>query len=318
MTVAVIPELEPMLLMATAMPPLDFSDIAALRAQADEGPEMLLGLYVPTVDDVTTEVIEVPVPGGAIELRVHRPDRPAPLPILVSIHGGGWILGRAVHTDLPCRRLASLSGSVVVAVDYRLAPEHPFPGPVEDCYAAVEWVVAQADRIGGDPTDVAVSGGSAGANLAAAVALMCRDRGGPALSAQWLDVPAVDLTLPDDESLLAFGQGFGLDRAGVVTTISLYAAQEDLTNPYCSPLLSPDLSGLPPAVITTAGCDPLRSQGERYAAALEAAGNHVRYSSWPGHLHATMQLVTLADSCRDYEAEVLAALSEARSIARGV
>lgn len=319
-TAAVLPELQPLLLLFSSAPPLDFSDIPGLRAQADAGPDVFLSLYVPEATDVETTSTRLAVAGSGadeIELRIHRPDRPdvERLPVILSFHGGGWIVGSAVSTDRTCQRLASRSSSVVVAVDYRMAPEHPFPTPVEDCYAAVQWVVDHAAELGVDPDDVTISGGSAGANIAAGVALLCRDRGGPALAAQWLDVPAVDLTLPDDDSLLAFGTGFGLDRQYIAQVAGMYAGA-DLTNPYASPLLAPDLSGLPPAVITTAGCDPLRDQGARYAAALEAAGNHVRHSCWDGHLHATMQLVTLAPSCADYEEEVLTALADARAVAR--
>ena len=300
----VLPELAPVLQLAAAMPPFDYDDIEGLRAQGTT--EGLLGLYVPEVESVTTTSVELAVDGGTIELRVSRPDGADGAPVLLYLHGGGWILGSALTTDRLCRRLAARSGNVVVSVDYRLAPEHPYPTPLEDAYAAVVWASELGD-------DVAIGGQSAGGNIAAGLALLARDRGGPRITAQWLDVPALDLRLPDDEALRSYGAGYGLDIANVAPTIGFYAGGTDLATPYISPLAAEDLTGLPPAVITVAGCDPLRDQGLRYAAALEAAGVAVRATTWPGHLHATMSLTTLAPSCAEYEDEVVDALATLRT-----
>lgn len=304
----VLPELQPVLAAVAAAPPMDFGDIAALRIQSDQQVEAFSSLYVPDAPSVTTTVEVIDVPDGEIEVRVHRPDGDTHAGTLVHLHGGGWILGSAKQTDRVCRRLAARTGSVVVSPEYRLAPEHPFPTPLEDCYAAVVWA---DERFG----PVAVGGQSAGGNLAAAVALLCRDRNGPRLVAQWLDVPATDLSLPEDESLRAFGKGFGLDIADVAPTVGLYCSPEHLRHPYVSPLLAPSLDGLPPAVVTVAGCDPLRDQGERYARALETAGVPVRLTRWEGHLHATMTLTTLHPSGLEYENEVAGGLAEYRQLA---
>lgn len=309
----VLPELQPVLLITSNAPPLDFDNIAALREAGSA--DTLLAMYVPEVHDVTSETVAIDVDGGTIDLRVHRPDGADGAPALVYLHGGGWVVGSAASTDRTCRRLASRAGMVVVSVDYRLAPEHGFPIPLEDCYAALQWVVDNAATLRVDPAAVTIGGGSAGGNLAAGVALMARDRGGPALIAQWLDIPATDLTLPDDASWLAYGKGFGLNRDDVVKTIACYATGDDLTHPYCSPLLAGDLTGLPLAIVTVNGCDPLRDQGERYARALEAAGVPVRFTCWPGHLHGTTSLTTLAPSCQEFEDEVLTGLAEARRLA---
>lgn len=314
-TTLVLPELQPVLLVTGAAPPIDFSDLPGMRARSDEQVVMFTSMYVPEAPSVTTTVHAVPVEGGTIDLRVHRPGADGPLPVLVYLHGGGWTLGSAWQTDVLCRRLAEVTGSVVASVDYRLAPEHQAPGPVEDCYAALSWVVDNAALLDVDPADVAVGGQSAGGNLAAAVALVCRDRGGPALVAQWLDVPGLDLTLPDDDAVATFGRGFGLDVDDIRKTVELYLGPTDPRDPYVSPLLAPDLAGLAPAIITVAGCDMLRDQGRRYADALDAAGVPVRFTVWDGHLHATMSLTTLAPSCGDYEAEVVAGLAEARAMA---
>lgn len=299
---AVLEELQPALELARHAPPMDFSDIASLRAQSDAQVGAFSELYVPEAPTVTTTEVQ--------NLRVHRAAGAGPFPALVHFHGGGWILGSAQQTDRICRRLAERSGFVVASVNYGLAPEHPYPGPVEDCYDAVRWVVEHATELDVDPDRVAIGGQSAGGNLAAAVALVCRDRGGPQIVAQWLDVPALDLRLPDDDSLREFGRGFGLDVESVRPTIALYATDDQLTEPYASPLLAPSLEGLPPAIITVAGCDPLRDQGERYAAALMAAGVRVRVSRWDGHLHATMALTTLHPSAQKYEDEIVSGLHE--------
>ena len=168
----VIPELEPVLMMAKAMPPLDFDDIAGLRRQGEAMPDGLLGLYVPDVDDVTTDVVVIDVADGRIELRVHRPNVAGPHPGLVWLHGGGWVVGTARTDDRSCRRRASVDGYVVVSVDYRLAPEYPFPIPLDDCYRALQWVVAHAHELDINPSDVTIAGQSAGGNLAAGVALL--------------------------------------------------------------------------------------------------------------------------------------------------
>jgi acetyl esterase len=309
---AVLPELRPVVEMAAAAPPLDFDDIEGMRTQSDVQVEAMTGLYVPDAPAVTTEEITVPVDGGEIPVRLHRPPGTGPLPLTVYFHGGGWILGSAKQTDRICRRLADRTGAVVASVGYRRPPEHPFPTPLEDCYAALLWLVGRTGDIGVSDTGIVVGGQSAGGNLAAAVALLARDRGGPTLAGQWLDVPALDLTIPDDESLLAYGSGFGLSRADMDKTAALYAGATPRTDPYLSPLLAPSLTGLPPAVVTVAGCDPLRSQGERYAAALRDAGVPVRLSVWEGHLHATASLTTLHPSCQACEDEVVAAMAEMR------
>ncbi len=311
----VIPELEPMLQMSQAMPPLDFDNIPEMRRQGNEVPDGLLGIYVPETEGVTTTSIQIPVDGAEIEMRISSPDGAATgRPVLFYMHGGGWVLMSARSSDRFCRRMASLTDSVVASVDYRLAPEVKFPVPLEDCYTALQWVVDHADELGADASNIVVAGQSAGGNLAAALALLCRDRGGPALRGQFLEVPALDLTLPDDDSLLAYGEGFGLNRSDMVKTARCYVNEEDERSPYCSPLLAADLSGLPSAIVTTADMDGLRDQGKRYADALAAAGVPVRYTNWEGHLHSTMSLVTLAESTQAYEKEIIAALEEVRAL----
>jgi acetyl esterase len=246
---------------------------------------------------------------------VYQPTDATNAPGLVYYHGGGWVLGDLAAADPMCRKIAAAAGMVVVSVDYRLAPEHPHPIPVEDCYAATLWTHAHADELGIDPDDISIGGQSAGGQLAAVVALLLRDRSGPSVRAQWLDVPGVDLSLEPSESLSAYGDGFGLNIADVKQVVAMYVPDGNVTDPYVSPVYAEDLSGLPPAIVTIAGCDPLRDMGAAYAAKLEAAGVPVRLSCWQGHLHATQGLTALTETAHDFIAEVAAGLQEARALA---
>ncbi|MBV9291955.1 MAG: alpha/beta hydrolase, partial [Frankiales bacterium] len=212
--------------------------------------------------------------------------------------------------DALCRGLAAEAGFVVVSVGYRLAPEHRFPAPVDDTLAALAWVVASATNLGVDPTALVLAGESAGANITAGACLAARDRGGPAIAAQWLDVPAVDLTFPPTPSYLEFGTGFGLDVDGVEHIVNWYLTGDDRKHPYASPAGSADLSGLPPAVITVAGCDPMRDQGSLYAARLRAAGADVREHCVDGALHGTTWLTGLLPAARECRAFVVESLRE--------
>jgi len=237
--------------------------------------------------DVTDETVLVQ--GGEIAVRVYRPSDARPLPGLLYLHGGGWWQGNLNLTDPECRRTAQAGGCVLVSVDYRLAPEHPFPTPLEDAYAALLWTAEHADQLGIDSRRLAISGGSAGANLAAAAALLARDRGGPKLVAQVLIVPAVDLTW-GQQSVVKYGEGYGLDKVQLDDLAKTYIGDAgDPRNPLISPLFA-DLHGLPPALIVTAECDPLKDQGDAYAQRLRDAGVDAEATCMPGMLHGSFVL----------------------------
>ena len=243
---------------------------------------------------------------GGVPVRLYVPSDAAALAVHVHVHGGGWWMGSIATVDPMARELAHLSGMAVISVGYRLAPEHRFPAGLDDLYAVLE-AIGTAD-LGFIPTTLSVGGESAGANLSAAVCLLARDRGGPELVAQWLDVPAVDLTMPDDPSLQAFGTGYGLETAQFPLMQSWYCDEDQLTDPRVSPALAPDLTGLPPALVTTAELDPIRDQGERYAAALEAAGNDVVLRRAEGHIHASSWLTAITPSTAAWHEQVVADL----------
>ncbi len=247
-------------------------------------------------------------PEGALALRVYRPSAaPSPLPIVVYYHGGGFVVGGLESYDSLCRRLANGVGAVVVSVDYRLAPEHKFPAAVNDAAAALRWVHDNAAALGGDPGRVAVAGDSAGGNLAAVSAIWARDQG-LALGYQVLIYPVVG-GAPETASHHAFGDGYLLARRTLLWFYGHYlndpAEAEDAR---FAPILHPDLGGLAPALIITAGHDPLRDEAVDYAGKLIAAGNQITLTNYAGMIHG---FVTLAGIIRDGRmalAEITAAL----------
>jgi acetyl esterase len=205
---------------------------------------------------------------------------------LVYFHGGGYVIGDLDTHDPLCRALAKESGVVLIAVGYRRAPENKFPAAVEDAYAATVWIAANAERLGIDERRIAVGGDSAGGALAAVVAMRCRDAGGPALMAQVLLYPVIDLSNFDTESHRAFGENYMLTRAAMQWFAGHYLGSTgDARNPEASPLLAKDLSGLPPALVITAEFDPLRDEGEKYAERMAEAGTEVTATRHSGMIH---------------------------------
>lgn len=245
---------------------------------------------------------------AGVSIRLYLPSPATDLPVHMHLHGGGWWMGSIATADPMARELAHVTGMAVISVGYGLAPERPYPASLDDVCAVLSWLAGRPDELGFTPTTLSLGGESAGANLTAAACIRMRDEGGPTLAAQWLDVPAVDLTAPQDESMTAFGTGFGLEMAQLPLLRSWYVGDDLLTDPYVSPAHAADLSGLPPAIVTTAEFDPLRDQGERYAAALEAAGNEVLLRRAEGHIHASSWLTALSLGTAAWYDETVAAL----------
>ncbi|MCL6577175.1 MAG: alpha/beta hydrolase [Kyrpidia sp.] len=220
-----------------------------------------------------------------VPVRIYWPEGPGPYPLLVYAHGGGWVLGDLDGVDDTCRALAELAQCVVVSVDYRLAPEHRFPAAVEDVFHAFRWAVREAASMNADPRMTAVGGDSAGGNLAAVVALRARDEGGPIPGAQVLVYPITDYNF-QTRSYQENGDGYFLTREGMEWFWDQYLARpEDGQHPWASPLKAASLAGLPPAFVLTAEYDPLRDEGESYAARLQAEGVEVTSIRVDGLIH---------------------------------
>jgi acetyl esterase len=265
----------------------------------------------PAPDVASVEDRQVPVDGGEITVRVYTPLGDGPFPVHVYFHGGAFWLGELDHFDIQCKELCAGAGCVVVSTDYRLAPENKFPTPVEDCYSALLWTVANAEELQIDTSRVSIGGGSAGGDLTAVVAMMARDRNGPPLVLQVLDIPVTDLTM-SCPSVVENGEGYLLTRAAIEQYVDFYLEDPgDAKNPYASPLMAEDLSGLPPAVVMTAEFDPLRDEGEAYAARLAEAGVPVKQKRWLGHVHGSASMTALVPSAREWRDEIIQALREA-------
>ncbi|WP_214110608.1 alpha/beta hydrolase [Acrocarpospora catenulata] len=247
---------------------------------------------------------------AGIPVRIYRASESAvPLPVLIYFHGGGWVYGTLDRADPLARDLAVRTGAIVISVDYRLAPEHPFPAAAEDAWAVVRDVFAHPERYGADPARIAVIGDSAGGNLAAVTAWLARDAGLP-LAHQVLVYPVTDVAM-DTPSYRAYASGFGLGAAEMAWFIRKYAHGADPHDPRLSPLHLPDKSGLAPATVITAECDPLRDEGRAYADAMEAAGVPVTYRDYPGILHSFFVLPGFFDAATEARDHITARLKEA-------
>ena len=231
------------------------------------------------------EDLTIPGPLGAIPIRLYTPQDKSDLPVLVFFQGGGWVVGNLETVDQFCRMIANAAGCIVVSVNYRHAPEHKFPAAMEDAYAGTRWASQDARTFGGDPARLAVGGTSAGGNLAAVVALAARDRGAPPLCYQLLIVPVIDHNF-DTPSYRDNAEGYGLAADGMRWYWRHYLSSDaDGRHPYASPLRAPSLGGLPPAFVATAEFDPLRDEGEAYAARLRHEGVMTTHKRYGGMVH---------------------------------
>jgi acetyl esterase len=253
----------------------------------------------------------IPAPESEIRLRLYWPDRPPPVPAILYYHGGGHVIGSLDTHDLVARNLCAGAAALVASVDYRMGPEHKFPAAVEDSFGALEWVRANAAGLGADPGRVGLHGDSAGANLAAVVALMARDAGLP-LRLQSLIYPVSDYTL-SGASHEKYARGYGvLTRDAMVWFRGHYLrSSADALDWRASPLRAPQLSGVAPAVVVTAECDVLHDDGESYAVALRRAGVPVEYREYSGMIHAFFGMVPVVDDAMNAQRQVWAAFQRA-------
>lgn len=311
----VLPALQPLFAAITAgAGATDDRPVAEARAMTHAAMEQfIVGFYAPAEPLPGETDHRLPVAGATITLRIYSPagrDGGSPLPCHLYMHGGGFWLGTLDHFDALCRSLARDAGCVVAAVDYRLAPEHKFPAAAEDSYAALLWVVEHAAELGVDPTRISVGGVSAGGNLAAVVSLMARDRGGPLPVMQVLEVPITDLS--DWEPLRIPEEGLELPSGKDRYCEHYLDDAEQARLPYASPLLAPDLTGLPPALVMCAQYDPLAAEGKAYADRLAQANVPVEHHCWEGQFHGAQPMAALIpEEAAAYQAVTVAALRRA-------
>jgi acetyl esterase len=252
--------------------------------------------------------LEVQGATGPLRARHYAPEHGENAPLLVFLHGGGFVFGDLDTHDPPCRVLCRHGGMHVLAIEYRLAPEHPFPAPVDDARAALRWAQEHAAELGADPLRVGIGGDSAGANLSAAVALLAAEDGGPAPVCQMLIYPAVDRTKVYP-SIDLFADGFFLTRASIEWFHLKYSGGSGAhdRDPRLGPLHAASHANLPPALVVTAGFDPLRDEGEAYAAALQAGGTTTVLRRFDALIHGFFNMVGVSPACRDAVIEVAGA-----------
>ncbi|MFC7062893.1 alpha/beta hydrolase [Halobacillus seohaensis] len=281
---------------AAGSPPLESLPPAEAR-QAFRALEGSSNEHLESVAKIESQ--RIPGPNGDIQIRVYTPEGEGPHPAFVFFHGGGWVIGDLDTHDNICRSLTNLANCVVVSVDYRLAPEHKFPIPIEDCYAASQWVFEHPSELNIDADKIAVGGDSAGGNLAAVVTHLAKERGTPKLSYQLLFYPSTDFTR-ETESMQDNAEGYFLTKDSMIYFRNHYLKnQEDARNLLASPLLVEDLSELPPAMVVTAEYDPLRDEGEAYANRLQGAGVPVILKRFEGMIHGFVSMADKLDKGKE-------------------
>lgn len=256
----------------------------------------------------------ISLPDREIPVRIYTPEGNGPFPVLVWFHGGGWVVGDLDTADGTARHLTVGASCTAVSVDYRLAPETKFPGPLEDCFEAVEWVSKNTANLNADPNRIAVGGDSAGGNLAAGVALMARDRGGPPLVFQLLVYPVIDRNFGTN-SYRQNANGYQLTTDSMMWYWNHYLQNNsDAANPYAAPLQAKDLAGLPPALVITAEFDPLCDEGEAFARRLQAAGVPTQSTRYGGMIHGFFGMSAALDKGKQAISQASTALRAAFAV----
>ncbi|MEV0678780.1 alpha/beta hydrolase [Actinosynnema sp. NPDC050436] len=280
------------LLAATPGPPADAAPPTPAQLRALFASGLAVPDDLPEVGSVTD--LAVPGPAGELRVRLYLPGVEGPVPLFVWMHGGGWTVGGIEENELVNRRVCRDARVAVASVEYRLAPEDPYPAAPDDCYAALTWLAGNAHRYGVDASRIAVGGESAGGNLATVLCLCSRDRGGPRIAAQVLVCPVT--AHPADKGLPSYADcadGFGMSADAMRFFFHQYpSSPRDLDDPYLLPSRSKDLTGLPPALVLTAEYDVLRSEGEQYADRLARAGVPTTYKQYDGQIHGFYGLYT--------------------------
>jgi acetyl esterase len=296
-------------MLAIAGPPAHEVPVDQARAGHEAETKEMSGPGEPVAE---VRELEIESAAGTIPARLYRPEGEAPQPLVVYLHGGGWMLGSIESFDTVVRALANASGAIVVSVGYRLAPEAPFPAGLEDALCAVRWVAANAAELGADPGRLAIAGDSAGGNLATVAARRLRDE--VPLRMQLLIYPVTDAGC-NTASYRELGERYGLTAASMQRFWNLYLNGGDGLHPDASPLRAEDLAGSPPAFVLTAGFDPLRDEAEAYCDALRAAGVEVECTRYDGAIHGFWRWLARTRLSRRAVDEAAAALRARMSAA---
>lgn len=290
---------------AQNLPPLESLPVPVAR-QAAYGFNPLGGEPEPVAH---VENRKIPGRGGEIPVRIYSPDKDGPFPGVVYLHGGGWVICDLNTHDNICRAISKRARAVVVAVDYRLAPEHRFPASLEDCLDATLWVADNAAALHIDPRRIAIAGDSAGANMATVIATKARDAKHPPLAMQVLVYPVTNLSEADTPSHKEFGEDHFLTRSVMDWFVNqLFPPDADRRNPDASPTFNQDLRGLPPALVITAECDPLRDEGEAYARRLQSSGVQVTLTRYDGMIHPFLSFLGASPSAQKAVDQIAAAV----------
>ncbi len=261
----------------------------AARRMVEEGYDRM---KIPLAPVASMTDVAIPGPGGEIPLRIYRPEGEGPFPVVLFIHGGGWVFYRLNQYDAICTRLCRESQALVVSVDYRRAPDVKFPGATDECLEAARCVAEQCREWGGDPYRLFLCGDSSGGNLAAVTALRLRDEGGPGVRGQVLIYPVTDYYLPEKPSYAEFAEGYNITRELMAWFWEQYLpSPEEASNPHAAPLQAADLSGLPPALLVVAGCDVLRDEAIDYARRLREAGGEAKVALYEGMIHGFLTFI---------------------------
>jgi len=292
------------------LPPIEQLSPDGARAQMAA---MSKARNIPLVPVARIEDRTIPGPAGPMNVRLYWPDGTGPWPAIVYYHGGGHVIGSIETHEPVARSLCSGVGAVVCSVDYRMGPEHKFPAAVDDCYAALKWVHDNAGSITVDPKRLGVAGDSAGGNLAAVVALVARDAGGPKVSMQGLFYPVTDYTFGTGTSYETYAVGYGvLTREAMRWFRKHYLSTDaDAADWRASPLRAKSLAGVGPAVVITAECDVLRDEGKSYAEALQKAGVPVAYRDFAGMIHGFLPNVPMLDGAVEAQSFVISEFKKA-------
>lgn len=293
------PQIEAMLAAMPEWPGMRHVPLDMLRQSVHDS-----SIAIPPAADAVVAGVEdrsIAGPGGPLPLRIYTPDGQGPFPVTVYMHGGGYVVGDLDTQDMIARAFCAWAETIVISVDYRLAPEHPFPAAPDDAFAALEWAAAHATEIGGDPARLALAGDSAGGNLACAAAIRARDLGGPAVRAQVNIYGSCNYPSEDTPSAREFANGPILRKDDVDWIWEQYLSDPATQkhDPQASPMRAASHADLPPAFIATAECDPSRDDAEAFAAKLEAAGVTVEAKRYPGMVHGFASWVGFLPGARD-------------------